>query len=140
MARVVKEIAFGLSTWRRVSVLDVYKLAFGLLLMLSPWLFAFRHQPARFDSFIAGLLLVAAALASLVVYDDRKQLLMILVGLWVVVSPWILRDPRAAAMKIHIGFGLVVAYLAFLALFLIHYVGDERANRAAGQGANRTMS
>jgi len=121
-------------TWRKEAILDIYKLAFGILLLLSPWLFAFRYEPARIDSWMAGLLLVLAALASLAAYDDREELLMILVGVWLLAAPWLLHYPHGVAAKVHIGFGLVVVYLAALELFLIHYSGQEQRRPAPGKG------
>jgi SPW repeat len=112
--------------WRKESILDIYKLVFGLLLLLSPWMFAFSYQPARIDSWTTGLLVVVVALGSLAAYDDREELLMILVGVWVLGSPWVFHYPHGAATKIHIGIGLVIAYLAALELFLVHYAGRSK--------------
>jgi hypothetical protein len=121
--------------WRKEAILDIYKLVFGLLLLLSPWLFAISYRPARIDSWMTGLLVVVVALASLAAYDDREELLMILVGVWVLVSPWVFHYPHGAATKIHIGIGLVIAYLAALELFLIHYAGQEQMH--SGKGSKR---
>ena len=112
-------------TWRRQSILDVYKLVIGAFLFLAPWLFAFQYQPARNDSWLTGLLLVLAALAALVAYDDREEAVMLLVAVWALVSPWVLHYPHAAAMKVHVGVGLIVAYLAALELWLMHYAVEE---------------
>jgi hypothetical protein len=112
--------------WRKQSILDLYKLVFAVFLFLAPWLFAFQYQPARSDSWVTGLLLILAALAALVAYDDREELVMMVVAIWVLVSPWVLRYPHAAAMKVHIGVGLVVAYLAALELWLMRYEGRNQ--------------
>jgi hypothetical protein len=81
-------------------------------------------------------LLVLAALAALVAYDDREEAVMLLVAVWALVSPWVLHYPHAAAMKVHVGVGLIVAYLAALELWLMHHEGStdysaarERASR-----------
>jgi hypothetical protein len=111
--------------WRKEAILDIYKLVFGLLLLLSPWLFAFSYQPARIDSWTTGLLVVVIALATLAAYDDREELLMMLVGVWVLVSPWVFHYPHGVATKIHVGIGLVIAYLAALELFLVRYVEQD---------------
>jgi hypothetical protein len=107
--------------WRRQSPLDVYKLVFGAILFFSPWLFAFRYEPARVDTWTAGALLIGCSIGALVAYNDRKELLMIIIGAWVLMSPWILGYPHAAAMKMHIGIGLLVAYFAAFELWLVHY-------------------
>jgi hypothetical protein len=45
-------------------------------------------------------------------------------GLWLIASPWALHFPASAAMKIHIGAGLLLVYVAGLELWLIHYHHD----------------
>lgn len=105
--------------------LDVYKLGLGAFVFLSPWLFSLTYGPARIESIISGAAVVLLSLAALVIFADWEEWAMLVIGVWLVVSPWILGFPNAAAMKIHIAAGLVVAFLAGLELWLIHY--DDRA-------------
>jgi hypothetical protein len=125
--------------WRKQSVLNVYMLLLGALLFLSPWLFKFRYEPARIDSWATGLFLIAASVMVLMAYDDRKELVVIILGAWTLVSPWVLGYPTATAMKVHIGLGLVVAYLAGLELWLVHYefptepIGQKASDAARSQ-------
>ena len=67
------------------------------------------------------------SLAALIAFADWEEWAALAMGLWLLASPWVLGFPHAAAMKIHIGVGLVVAYLAGLELWLIHYHYDDRA-------------
>ncbi len=73
------------------------------------------------ESYATGTVLVAVSLAALVAFAEREEWAMLVLGLWVVASPWVLGFSPTAAMKIHVGVGLLVAYLAALELWLIHY-------------------
>jgi hypothetical protein len=116
--------------WRKESILDVYNLALGAFLFLAPWLFAFAYEPARVDSWVTGILVVAVSLAALVAFAEWEVWASLVLGLWMAASPWVLGFPHAAAMKISIGIGLVIAYLAVTELWLIHYESpDKTASR-----------
>jgi hypothetical protein len=54
-----------------------------------------------------------AALAAFAVWEEWLNLVM---GLWVLVSPWVLGFPSGAAMPVHIVIGVVVAVLAALGI------------------------
>jgi len=105
----------------REYVLDIYKLLLGAFVAVSPWLFAFRLDAARFDALAAGLLVVTISAAALIAFADWEEWAILVLGLWLIASPWVLGFPVAAAMKIHIGVGLSLVYLAGLELWLIHY-------------------
>jgi hypothetical protein len=107
--------------WQEWSVLDAYKLALGAFLFLAPWLFGFSYRPARLDTWAIGILLVTASIAALMAFAEWEEWVMVLLGLWLVASPWMLAFPRAGAMKVDIGVGLLIAYLAALELWLIRY-------------------
>ena len=104
-----------------VRVLDIYKLLVGGFVALSPLLFTFSFAPARLDSIAAGGLAVILSYAALIDFADWEEWGMLLLGLWLAVAPWVLGFPHAAAMKIHIGAGLLLVYLAGLELWLLHY-------------------
>jgi hypothetical protein len=106
---------------RKLWVLDLYILFLAALLFLSPWLLALRYELAREESWAAGLALAIASVAALIAFRDWKEWLILLLGVWLVAAPWLLGFPHAAAMKVHIGVGLVVVYLAGLYLWLSHH-------------------
>jgi hypothetical protein len=111
--------------WRHQSILDIYVLIIGVLLISSPWFFPFVYEPARIDAWAAGLLVVALAAAALLAFDTREDWALLMAGLWLIASPWLLRFPHAAGMKVHIGAGLLIAYLAGLELWLVRYDPDH---------------
>ena len=117
----------------REYVLDIYKLVLGGFVALSPWLFAFRYEAARLESVASGVLIVAISIAALIAFADWEEWAALALGLWLIASPWALGFPVAAAMKIHIGVGLVLVYLAGLELWLIHYNHEWPAKGRPGR-------
>ena len=110
--------------WRSEWPLDLYKLMLGVFLALSPWLFGFAYKPASLDASTIGSILAALSLAALLVFSDWKEWAALVLGLWLVVAPWVLNLPHLAT-KIHVIAGLVCAYLAGLELWLVHYDGPR---------------
>jgi SPW repeat len=105
----------------RDSSLDVYNLVLAVLLFISPWLFAYPDSVARIDVWASGALIALASLAAIVAFSDWEEWINLLLGLWLVVAPWVLGFAHTRAMHISIGGGLVVAFLAGLELWLDHY-------------------
>lgn len=105
---------------RREAALDIYKLGIGLLLFVSPWLFAFAHQMARIDSWVIGAGLMAISLMTLVVFGVWEEWLLLALGFWLLVSPWALGFLHTPGMHVSIFVGIAVIYLAGLEIFLIH--------------------
>jgi hypothetical protein len=116
-------------TRRNLSVLDIYKLVLGSLLFLAPWVFAFAYTPARIDAVVSGMLVAALSILALVALTDWEEWATLALGLWVLLSPWILRFPHGPGMKIHIFIGILVVYLAGLELLLIHFDTDRSLRR-----------
>jgi hypothetical protein len=120
--------------WRREAILDCYNLVLGTFLFVSPWLFVFARDVARVDVWVTSALLVSISIATLVAFAEWEEWASLVVGLWMVVSPWVLGFPQTTAMHVIIGVGCVVIYLAALELWLIHYSPhlDEGVGRQGG--------
>ena len=88
---------------------------------MSPWLFAFAHGAAGLDARAGGAAIAAASLAALLMFAEWEEWIMLLAGLWLVVSPFVLGFQHTTAEHVTIGIGLAVSYLAALDLWLIHY-------------------
>jgi hypothetical protein len=106
---------------RKEWTLDLYKLLLGALLFGSPWMFTFVSEPAKIDAWVTGLIIITIAAATLIAFDDRQEWCLLAVATWMIACPWLLRMPHATGMRVHIGIGLLVAYLAIFELWLIHY-------------------
>lgn len=117
----------------RKTPLDLYMLAIGLFLLISPWLYAFAQEPARVNNWLIGAALVVASAAALLVFGRWQEWLVVALGLWLLAAPWALGYAHTAAMHVSIFAGLVVTYLALLELWLIH---DGRLDGAHRQDAS----
>jgi hypothetical protein len=107
--------------WRRASVLELYNLSFGLFLLISPWLFAYASEGARIDLRMSGAVIAAMSIAAAVAFSNWEEWLNLLVGLWLIASPWVLGFVHTRAMHISIGLGTMVAFIAALELWLANY-------------------
>ena len=116
--------------WRRDSILDIYNLALGGVLLISPWLLASTHGPMGKEDLAGGVIIVALALGGLLAFTEWEEWGLLVVGLWLVVSPWMFGFQSHAAMKLTVAIGILVAYLAALELWLLHYyVSPKEPNR-----------
>jgi hypothetical protein len=107
--------------WRRECALDVYTGSFGLFLFVSPWLFAYANEAARVDLWASGAAVVAISIAAIVAFSDWEEWLNLMLGLWLMVSPWALGFMHSKAMHVSIGLGAMVAFVAALELWLVKY-------------------
>ena len=120
---------------RRVSALDVYEIVFGLFLLVSPWLFAYVSEKARIDIWASGAAIAAISIAAIVVFSNWEEWLNLLLGVWLIISPWLLGFMHTKAMHVSILIGAMVAFVAALELWLVHYepdYGSERPQQITG--------
>jgi hypothetical protein len=110
-----------MSIWRRESVLDLYSLMVGLFLFALPWLFVFTNEIARIDIWASGALVVATSIIAIVMFSNWEEWLNLLLGFWLVVSPWALGFMHTKAMHISIGAGIVVTFMAGHELWLVNH-------------------
>jgi hypothetical protein len=108
-------------TWRSESVLDVYNLCFAAFLFASPWLFAFASRNGKVDDWISSAAVAVVAIAAIVGYANWKEWLNILLGAWLVVSPWVLGFAHTKAMHFSIATGILVAFMATIELILVNF-------------------
>jgi len=106
---------------RREAVLDGYKLTIGAFLFVSPWLAASTHGNMGRDAWIVGALIAVISFAALIAFTEWQEWIVLALGAWLAASPWILGFQSATAMKINVGAGLLIIYLAALELYLIHF-------------------
>jgi len=117
-----------MTRWRRESVLDFYNLVLAVVLLASPWLFTLTNSAGRLDLLASGAAIAAISLGAIVAYANWEEWMNLLLGQWLVASPWILGFTHTRAMHFSIGLGAVVAFLAVLKLWLVYeatHLGDE---------------
>jgi hypothetical protein len=106
---------------RRDAILEAYQLLLAAFLFASPWLFAFAHGTARVDDWLSAGLVVIVSFTGLVVFREWEEWINLALGVWISISPWVLGFPHTVAMRVNLAVGIVIAYLALLDLWLIHY-------------------
>jgi hypothetical protein len=72
------------------------------------------------EAWAGGALIILISVASLVAFAKWEEWSVLVLGLWLAISPWVLGFHNATAMKINVGIGLLVAYFAALELFLVY--------------------
>jgi len=94
---------------------DVVHLVLGLWLIASPWLLGYVATTAAFYNAIAlGVIIAVVAVAALVAFHAWEEWAMGVLGLWLIVSPWLLGFTAVtAALANQIIVGLIVTALAF---------------------------
>ena len=106
---------------RRNAILEVYQLVLAIFLFVSPWLFAFAHGSLRVDTWVNAALVAIVSFGALIAFREWKEWINCGLGLWIGVSPWVLGFQHTAGMFVNLAVGVLIAYLALLDLWLIHY-------------------
>jgi hypothetical protein len=109
-----------MNEWSNAKYCDVANLILGAILFISPWLFAFEAGAASQNAIICGIVIAALSIAALSAYAVWEEWLNLIVGLWVIVSPWVLGFQGSNAMTVHLIIGLIVAVLAAVELWLMY--------------------
>lgn len=110
---------------RREAVLDAYQLACAAFLFASPWLFAFSGAKSATDDIVSAVLVGASSLAALIIFREWEEWINLVLGLWILASPWVLDFQIPAATHVNVGVGIVITYVSLLELWLIHYGTPE---------------
>jgi hypothetical protein len=74
-------------------VLDVYNLALAMLLFASPWLFAGSKGVPALDIWASSAAIAAISLAAIFAFANWEEWANLALGIWLVVSPWVLGFP-----------------------------------------------
>lgn len=105
--------------WTNAKLCDVANLILGAILFFSPWMFGFDAGRASENAYIAGIVIAVLAIAALAAFAVWEEWLNLIVGLWTLVSPWILGFQGTGAMKVHVAIGAAVAILAAVELWIM---------------------
>jgi len=102
---------------------DWINLVLAVVLFVSPWLFQFADQPTpAWNAWVCGVIIAALAIAALVQFAEWEEWINVALGVWLVISPWVLGfSTIAAAMWRHLILGLVIALLAAWSGWSAHY-------------------
>ena len=117
--------------WRAESVLDLYNILLALILFVAPWFLAHASRTAVFDLRLSSAAIIILLLAAILAFSIWEEWVNLLLGFWLIVSPWLLGFAHTRAMHYSIAIGAAVAFFVLLDLWLRY----ERAEREA---VNRT--
>jgi hypothetical protein len=102
---------------------DVTNLMLGAVLFLSPWLLSFSsiHDLASWNAWIAGMVIAVLSIAALAAFAEWEEWLNLIVGLWVIISPWVLHfSTNLQVTSTNVIIGVIVAALAAYEIWLNH--------------------
>lgn len=111
--------------WRRESALDMYNLALAAILLISPWLFTLTNTTAKIDLWASSLAVILISVAAIVAFAKWEEWANLVLGIWLIASPWILGFAHTRAMHFGIGIGLAITFLAAIELFLLYDTDQE---------------
>ena len=97
------------------------------MLLLLPWFLARACETATLDLRVSAAAIICLSLASIVAFSSWAEWINLALGLWLVVSPWILGFAHTRAMHFSIGIGAAVAFLAALELWLRYEAAEPEA-------------
>jgi hypothetical protein len=101
---------------------DVVNACLGAVLFLMPWLFDLGSTVAAWNAGIIGAVIFVLSIAAIIRFAQWEEWINLVLGLWVVVSPWVLGfAAMAAAMWGHVVIGAAIVVLAALELWMSDY-------------------
>lgn len=115
--------------WKNERLCDVLNLVVGALLLFSPWIFAFASGVQTQNAMISGIIIAVLSIAALAAFAEWEEWLNLVVGLWVLVSPWVLGFANTNAMWVHITIGIIVAVVAAIEVWMTRHGGRLMARR-----------
>ncbi|MGA7805062.1 SPW repeat protein [Bradyrhizobium sp.] len=98
----------------------MYNLVLAAVLFASPWVFALTNGAGKWDLRASSAVIGAIALAAIIAYANWEEWINLMLGLWLIVSPWVLGFAHTRSMHFSVGLGAVIAFLAALELFLVY--------------------
>ena len=111
-----------MENWTNARLCDAANLILGAVLFVSPWIFGFDAGKASENANVAGIAIAALAIAALAAFAVWEEWLNLIVGLWVLVSPWVLGFQGTTAMTVHAITGAAVAILAAIELCMMSQI------------------
>jgi hypothetical protein len=109
--------------WKNERVCDVINLVLGAFLFASPWIFGFASGVQSQNAIISGVVIAVLSLAALAAFAQWEEWLNLIVGLWVLVSPWVLGFANTTALTVCVIVGLIVAAIAAIELWMEQHGG-----------------
>jgi hypothetical protein len=101
-----------MSDWTSAKLCDLGNLIVGGFLAFTPWMFAFTAGVQSANAVVCGVLIMLLSLAALVGFAAWEEWGNVAIGLWLMVSPWIVGLHDTQAVSVQFTIGIIVAALA----------------------------
>ena len=111
-----------MENWTNAKLCDVANLILGALLFVAPWIYGFDAGTVSTNAHITGTAIAILAMAALAAFAVWEEWLNLVVGLWALVSPWVLGFQGTTAMTAHVVIGAAVAILAAIELWTMSQI------------------
>lgn len=118
-----------MNQWTNAKLCDVGNLILGGILFVSPWLFSFPAGIESQNAYVSGIVIVVLSIAALAAFAVWEEWLNLIVGLWLIVSPWVLKFNGTKAMRVELVIGIIVAVLAAIELWMSQVPPRRAASR-----------
>ena len=101
-----------MGNWTSAKLCDVANLILGIFLVFTPWTFAFPDGIQSENAIVSGVVVMALSVAALVGFAAWEEWGSLAVGLWLIVSPWILGLRGTQAISVQFTIGIMIAAFA----------------------------
>lgn len=109
--------------WKSERACDVLNLILGAFLVVSPWLFGFAAGAETQNAVVSGIIIAVLSIAALAAFAEWEEWLNLIMGLWVIVSPWLLGFAGTTAAWVHVVIGIIVAAVAAAEMWMSRHGG-----------------
>jgi SPW repeat len=114
--------------WSNVRLCDVVNLMLSGVLFFSPWLFDLSTGAQWQTASIAGIFIAVLSIAAIAAFAVWEEWFILVAGVALVGSPWLLGFQNSTAMTIDVAIGVIVTALAATEVWLTR---DEATEIAA---------
>ena len=104
--------------WSSIRLCDVENLILGGVLFFSPWLFDLSAGAQWQTASIVGIIIAVLSIAALACFAVWEEWFLLVAGIGLIVSPWLLGFQNSDAMIIDVVIGVLVALLAAFEVWL----------------------
>lgn len=107
---------------RNTMVGDVLNLIVAAWLFLSPWIVGFADvTAASWTAWLSAIAIAVFAIAALAAFAEWEEWINLALGVWVLISPWIVgvSGQQAPTLVLFLT-GLVVAVIAAIEIWMLH--------------------
>jgi hypothetical protein len=117
------------------TLADIANLYLGGFLSMSPNMLGFESGPENVNAHLVGVAIIGLAMAAVYAHLDLEEWLNLALGLWLIISPWVLHFESGLARDVHVIIGALVTALAAFELWLTHRRSRRQVEYRVGKGA-----